>query len=247
MQTRRPAHGLQLFTHALLEMSQCIGRRCGEKVKLPEGGPFRYKEIQCKSVCKDPKSDLCMVCQRHEESYMKGDHKTWHGIMGGPIPPKAVGLIGSNWNLAHRAKTAAKAEKKPTEKKPRAAAKTEKKPRATAAVSRKRTKAKTPSSSSGSSSGSSSSGSSSSRSSSSKRVSRRSSSSRRSMRRPSSSKHANTMYRRASAASASPERRKNRPLAVEERGTPILSNKKDPNPNTLANIAANLAGLPELD
>jgi len=53
------------------------------------------------------------------------------------------------------------------------------------------------------------------------------------------------MYRPASAASASPTYMKR--WAGQERGTPIGSNQQEPNPNTLANIGASLAGLPELE
>jgi len=56
------------------------------------------------------------------------------------------------------------------------------------------------------------------------------------------------MYRPASAASGSPTYMK-KPirLADNERGTPISSNKQDPNPNTMEAIGASLVALPELD
>jgi len=53
------------------------------------------------------------------------------------------------------------------------------------------------------------------------------------------------MYRPASAASASPTYMKR--WADQERGTPIASNKQEPNPNTMAGIGASLVALPELD
>ena len=70
----------------------------------------RYSEAVCKRACAEG-SDLCKICQGHEEANMGGKPGKWHGRMGGPIPA-ASHIVGSEWNIRKRVEEAATAAKK---------------------------------------------------------------------------------------------------------------------------------------
>ena len=198
-------------------MSKCIGRLCGAAV--PNMAPKRFTEKQCAKACAEG-SDLCRLCEAHEEANMAGEpiaKSKWHGRMGGPIH-KQSHVLGSEWNMEQRRKA------------------TEKAARNMAAAGRTRKTKKKSTSPSSSSNSSSSRRSSSSRSSTSKKS--------RSVR----SKKSSSARRRASASSVIYHpASSNRSNTYRKGVTPISSNKQNPNPNTLQSIAANLADLPELE
>ena len=90
-------------------MSKCVGRQCGPKIAT-EGTAARYMEAECKRACAEG-SDLCKICQSHEEANMGGKPGKWHGRIGGPIPA-ASHIVGSEWNIRKRVEEAATAAKK---------------------------------------------------------------------------------------------------------------------------------------
>lgn len=90
-------------------MSNCVGRQCGPKIAT-EGTAARYMEAECKRACAEG-SDLCKICQSHEEANMGGKPGKWHGRIGGPIPA-ASHIVGSEWNIRKRVEEAATAAKK---------------------------------------------------------------------------------------------------------------------------------------
>ena len=204
-------------------MSKCVGRLCGDKV--PGMKPFRYNEKQCAKACAEG-SDLCLLCEAHEEANMAGEpiaKSKWHGRMGGPIHKKSH-VLGSEWNMEQRMKAEAAAGRKKT---------------TTRKAKKKTTSPSSPSSSSSSSSRRS--------------TSKKSSSARKSSsaKKSNSAKKSSSARRKASASSViyhpASSNRSNSRKNVRKGVTPISSNRQDPNPSTLQGIAANLAGLPELE
>lgn len=91
-------------------MSKCVGRQCGPKYEMEGSTAARYSEAVCKRACAEG-SDLCKICQGHEEANMGGKPGKWHGRMGGPIPA-ASHIVGSEWNIRKRVEEAATAAKK---------------------------------------------------------------------------------------------------------------------------------------
>jgi hypothetical protein len=67
-------------------------------------------EAECKRACVEG-SDLCKICQGHEELNMGGKPDKWHGRIGGPLPA-ASHIVGSEWNIRKRVEEAATAAKK---------------------------------------------------------------------------------------------------------------------------------------
>lgn len=226
-------------------MPTCVGRLCGDKFQYAPDTVFRYTEKQCKRACAEG-SDLCKICEKHEEANMAGNSTKWHGRMGAPLPPKSH-VEGSDWNIQLRLKEAAKAAKalgtvnevEKAEKKAAAALKVAATEERKAEVALRKEEAAR------------------------KRAShavakaekalvrktkknRKTSTSRSKSRKSSSS----VIYRPASAATSNATARSNMSGQWSQpvrRGTPISSNRQEPNPATLQGIAANIAGLPELE
>ena len=204
--------------------ARCIGRLCDPKTKhlyegAPGGSAFRYTEMQCKRACEEG-SNLCKICNKHEQEYMNKPSHKFPGRIGGPLTEEAH-IVGSKWNIDMRVKEAKAAARKQTMelKKAEAAAKREEKAVRASDVPRRRKTQKKSSSSRRSTS------------------SRRSSSSRRS-RRVSSP----VIYRPASNQSGQS------PYVQKWAGTPLRSeNKGSANRATLDSIVAQIAPLPELE
>ena len=235
--------------------SKCVGRLCDPKNKhkyegAPEGAAFRYTEKQCARACEEG-SNLCKICNKHEQTYMNKPSHFFSGRMGGPLTAESH-IVGSKWNIDMRAKeavrVAVKAAKaaKAAEKEAVAAVRA-----ATKAPMRKTLKKKKPSRSS-SSSNSSSNSSSKSSSKSSSNSSSNSSSENRSSRRSSSGRHQSiraiphVSYRPASDQSV------NQSAYVRKwaHATPLGSdNRGSANRDTLNRIVADigLPNLPELE
>ena len=91
--------------------SKCVGRLCDPKSKhlyegAPEGAKFRYTEKQCERACEEG-SNLCKICNKHEQAYMNKPSHFFSGRMGGPLTAESH-IVGSKWNVDLRAKEAAK-------------------------------------------------------------------------------------------------------------------------------------------
>jgi hypothetical protein len=85
---------------------RCHGRACGTKVEGLPGKVARYEEAQCARACEEG-SNFCKVCfPRFLQSEAGLAPNTWHGRMGGPLPPRSL-IVGGPRNMELRAKAAA--------------------------------------------------------------------------------------------------------------------------------------------
>jgi hypothetical protein len=85
---------------------RCHGRACGTKVEGLPGKVARYEEAQCARACEEG-SNFCKVCfPRFLQSEAGVAPNTWHGRMGGPLPPRSL-IVGGPRNMELRAKAAA--------------------------------------------------------------------------------------------------------------------------------------------
>jgi hypothetical protein len=82
---------------------RCIGLKCGPEV--PGTKPKRYTAVQCDKACAEG-SNLCVACMRQEAANLAntGSMK-FHGRFGAP-PVAWSHIVGSEWNLALKAKEA---------------------------------------------------------------------------------------------------------------------------------------------
>jgi hypothetical protein len=93
------------------ERQICIGRVCFEKDKYQPtpGAKYRYRAHQCDKPCEEGKN-LCKSCLKHEEMFLTGDPRKWHGREGGPLPEDSH-IENSAWDLEWRVKEAAALQK----------------------------------------------------------------------------------------------------------------------------------------
>ena len=88
------------------ERQICIGRVCFEKDKYQPtpGAKYRYRGHRCDKPCEEGKN-LCKSCLKHEEMFLTGDPRKWHGREGGPLPEESH-IENSAWDLEWRVKEA---------------------------------------------------------------------------------------------------------------------------------------------
>jgi hypothetical protein len=93
------------------ERQICIGRVCFEKDKYQPtpGAKYRYRAHKCDKPCEEGKN-LCKSCLKHEEMFLTGDPRKWHGREGGPLPEESH-IENSAWDLEWRVKEAAALQK----------------------------------------------------------------------------------------------------------------------------------------
>ena len=85
---------------------RCVGLKCGPAV--PGSKPKRYTAQQCKEACTEG-SNLCSACMRQQAANLaNSSSKKFHGRFG-ETPAPWSHIEGSAWNMALRAKNAAKA------------------------------------------------------------------------------------------------------------------------------------------
>lgn len=102
------------------ESQICIGRVCFEKDKYQPapGAKYRYRGHRCDKPCEEGKN-LCKNCLKHEEMFIIGDPRKWHGREGGPLPEESH-IENSAWDLEWRVKEAAALQKQVAPKSERA-------------------------------------------------------------------------------------------------------------------------------
>jgi len=93
------------------ERQICIGRVCFEKDKYQPtpGAKYRYRGHRCDKPCEEGKN-LCKSCLKHEEMFLTGDPRKWHGREGGPLPEESH-IENSAWDLEWRVKEAVALQK----------------------------------------------------------------------------------------------------------------------------------------